>query len=61
MRLRVSETPDQVREAWTGASGQPFSVTNERDGGEVWVNPAAVISWSESPERGGGGGGGGGG
>jgi hypothetical protein len=48
MRLRVTETPDQVQQAWTDASGQPFSLTSERDGNQVWLNPAAVVSWSES-------------
>jgi hypothetical protein len=60
MRMRVSQTPDEVREAWASASGQPFSLTAERDGGEVWVNPAGVISWRETSGPAGGGPAGGG-
>jgi hypothetical protein len=52
MRMRVSQTPEQVGEAWAAAGGQPFQLTADR-GGDVWVNPSSVVCWQEARAPGG--------
>ena len=47
MKLRVSQSPEEVRQAWKDSTGDPFALTSERDVAEVWVNPGAVITWRE--------------
>jgi hypothetical protein len=49
LAVRVEEPPDEVFIAWNNAAQQPFSLTQASSGREVWINPAAVAYWEETP------------
>jgi len=45
----VDATPEDVQRAWHAADGMPIKLAST-DGGGVWINPAAVAYWEQSPE-----------
>ena len=48
LHIRVQEGPDDVLNAWTGASGSPFPLQLEQGGTLVYVNPGTVAYWREA-------------
>jgi hypothetical protein len=44
----VDTAPEDVQRAWHAADGTPFRLPGI-EGGEVWINPSAVVYWQQTP------------
>jgi hypothetical protein len=49
LSIRVEENPEEVLTAWNNAARQPFALSQSSSGKRVWINPATVAYWAETP------------
>jgi hypothetical protein len=49
LSVRVEEDPEEVLTAWNNAARQPFVLSQSSSGKRVWINPASVAYWAETP------------